>query len=95
MFEVLSENLFFKIAVVVVALFCVVSIFTLNSQRAELESEIDEMNERVSEMNEYILSLEDELETPIDDEDYIIRIARERLNMRLPDEIVFITEYTD
>lgn len=95
MFEAISENFFFKIAVGVIAAFCIISIFTLNSERAELEAEIAEMNDKVDEMNDYVLSLENELETPIDDEDYIIRIARERLNMRLPDEIVFITEYTD
>ncbi len=90
MFEAITDNIFFKIAVAVAAIFCVVTLLSSNAEGEELRAEREQLEEQIAECNEMILSLENDLSAPLDD-DYVIRTAREKLNMRLPEEIVFIT----
>ena len=58
-----------------------VELNSLLEEKAELEQTIEEYSDRVDE-------LEYELEKEIDDE-YIIKIARERLGLHLPGEKIF------
>ena len=58
-----------------------VELNSLLEEKAELEQTIEDYSDRVDE-------LEYELEKEIDDE-YIIKIARERLGLHLPDEKIF------
>ena len=94
MFEAITDNIFFKIALVVIAVFCIITLFSANAQREELRAEHDRLEEMIEEYKEEILSLENDLAAPLDD-DYVIRMARKKLNMRLPEEIVFITNITE
>ena len=93
MFEAIMENIFFKVALAITAVFCVMTLFSANAESEELRAERDRLEALISDYNEEILSLENDLAAPIDD-DYIIRAARRKLNMRLPEEIVFITNVT-
>ena len=52
----------------------------LIEKRDELENEIEELR--------YLI------ESPVD-YDYIVRVAREKLNLHLPDEIVYYNDYND
>ncbi len=92
MLEMISENLIFKIAVGLFAVLCIISIFSFNSEKQELLAQKEALEAQISRCEEEILSMENDLSKPYDDE-YIIRVAREKLNMRLPEEIVFITDY--
>ncbi len=92
MLEMISENLIFKIAVGLFAVLCIISIFSFNTEKQELLAQKAELEEQIACREEEILSMENDLSKPYDD-DYVIRIAREKLNMRLPEEIVFITDY--
>lgn len=92
MLEMISENLIFKIAVGFFAVLCIISIFSFNTEKQELLAQKAELEEQIACCEEEILSMENDLSKPYDD-DYVIRIAREKLNMRLPEEIVFITDY--
>lgn len=59
----------------------------LNSLKAEyavLASEIEAAEDRIAE-------LRSKLDTPFDEE-YVISVARDRLNLRLPDETVFFSD---
>ncbi len=94
MFEAIMENIFFKIAMAVVAVFCVMSLFSTNAEADKLRAENDRLRETIAEYNEEIMSIENDLSAPIDD-DYIIKVARRKLNMRLPEEIVFVTNVTE
>ena len=94
MFEAIMENIFFKIAMAVVAVFCVMSLFSTNAEADKLRAENDRLRETIAEYNEEIMSIENDLAAPIDD-DYIIKVARRKLNMRLPEEIVFVTNVTE
>ena len=89
-----GSNFFLKAAIVVVIIFSLVMIVQLqlefndlSDQREGLSMEIDRLTERIAELN-YQLTM------PFDD-DYIIRTARRRLNLRMPNEIVFINDIRD
>ena len=80
-----------KIAIAVVVLFCVVEIIGFRieysnqrSQQADLQEKIDYYSGRVDE-------LENKLAAPFDDE-YIISVAKEKLNYCLPEEIIFYND---
>lgn len=94
MFEAITENIFFKLAMAVLAVFCVMTLFTTNAEAEKLREENERLEEVIAGYNEEIMSLENDLSAPIDDE-YIIRVARRKLNMRLPEEIVFVTNITN
>jgi len=86
-----KTNFLLKTAFVVFILFCLVTIVKLqfdfnelSDRRADLLLEVDAINERIA-------ALQDTLNTPFDEE-YIIKIAKEKLNMRLPEEIVFYND---
>lgn len=94
MFENITENIFLKIAVIIMAAFCIIMLVSANAEREALMAQRDALEEEIERCRENILSMENDLSKPYDDE-YIIRVAREKLNMRLPEEIVFITDFTD
>jgi len=90
----LRNNFLVKLAILVVVLVCVVSgvsfviqYNTLQQKRDALAADIEAIEERIDEVQAA-------LDTPFDDE-YIIRIAREKLNLRLPEEVVFYNDLTD
>lgn len=88
MLDIIMENIFFKLAVGLVAVFSVVTLLSANAERAELEEQREELINEIEQCEEELLSLKNDLSCPLDDE-YIIRTARKKLNMRLPEEIVF------
>ena len=73
------------IAIVVISLCTFVSgvmIYNANQEKIkELEQQIDDKQEQVDELKSL-------LDSPIDF-DYIVRIAREKLGLHFPDEIIF------
>lgn len=94
MLETVTENIFFKIAIIMMAVFCVITLFSVNAEKQSLEAQRDALKDEIARCRENILSMENDLSKPYDDE-YIIRVAREKLNMHLPEEIVFITDFTN
>lgn len=94
MLEHITENIFFKISLFAVAAFCIITLFSANAEKQELLEKRDALLEQIEETKEEILSMENDLSKPYDD-DYVIRVAREKLNMRLPEEIVFVTDFTN
>lgn len=75
------------------AVFCVITIVTLQMQYNTLQTQKQELTEELSVIANRIEELQNALNTPFDD-DYIIKIAREKLNLRLPEEIVFYNDLT-
>ncbi len=57
---------------------------TLKARRTALEAEIAAAEDRIAALNSA-------LESPFDD-DYVVKVAREKLNLRLPEEIVFYND---
>jgi cell division protein FtsL len=80
-----------KVAVFAFAVFAVFVLvstrFQINEKRAEIEMKQEE-NEKLRDEKE---SLENEL-AGIGNEDHIVDIAKEKLNLRLPEEIIFYND---
>ncbi len=60
----------------------------LQNQKRALAEQIKETEENIEE-TEYLLGI------PLTDKDYIIRIAKEKLGLFLPDEIVYYSDLND
>ena len=60
----------------------------LQNQKRALAEQINETEENIEE-TEYLLDI------PLTDKDYIIRIAKEKLGLFLPDEIVYYSDLND
>ena len=85
---------FIKLAVVVLALVCAVIVVknklevnALAERKAELELKVAEDEEKVGE-------LRNRLDTPFDRE-FIAALAKEKLNLVMPDEVIFYNDLSD
>ncbi len=84
-------NLFVKLALVAFGLFCLATIVSQQFQLNALENKMETLRRQISAKEESVGAIQNRLEEPFDKE-YIIKIAREKLNMRLPNEIVFYSD---
>lgn len=71
----------------------IVSVVRLQLDYNSLKIRRDALAEEIQATAERIEMLETTLDAPFDDE-YIIKIAREKLNLRLPEEIVYYNNLT-
>ena len=88
-----NTNVFVKAAVLVFIVFCTVTIVkmqfefnTLKENKENVEAQIKAYELRIDELES---RLEEQFDTA-----YIIRIARDKLNYRLPEEIIFYNDLT-
>ena len=84
-------NFFIKLAILAVIVFCVVSIVRLRSDLQRLRRDEAALLAQKAAYEEEIEKLKADLAEEMDD-DYIMRIAREKLNYYLPDEIIFFND---
>ena len=84
-------NFFIKLTVAVIIVVCLIGILRLQLQFSELNEEKKALEARLEEYNEDIEELKAEIERPFDDE-YVIRVAREKLGYHLPDEIIYYND---
>lgn len=84
----LKNSGFFRMIVFAMMIVGVVSIVKLQLEYNSLKVRRDALLAEIQNTGERIEMLQSSLDTPFDD-DYIIKIAREKLNLRLPEEIVY------
>lgn len=84
-------NIFVRIAVIIVIVVCLITILKLQIQFNKLNEEKKILSAQVEEYEEDIEELKAEIERPFDDE-YVIRVAREKLGYHLPDEIIYYND---
>ena len=84
-------NIFVRIAVIIVIVVCLITILKLQIQFNKLNEEKKVLAAQVEEYQEDIEELKAEIERPFDDE-YVIRVAREKLGYHLPDEIIYYND---
>lgn len=84
-------NLFVRIALVIIVLVCLFTIVKLQIQFNELNETRKELENEVKNEENEIEKLDAELQLPFDDE-YVIRVAREKLGYHLPDEIIYYND---
>lgn len=89
--ERLKLNVFVRIAFVMVIVFLAVTAIKIQLEINELEEKKTALNEQIDDYVFSIDKIQNDLNTPVDD-DYIIRIAKEKLNLRLPEEIIFYND---
>ena len=79
---------FFRVLIFAMMIIGIVSVVRLQLDYNSLKIRRDALAEEIQATTERIEMLETTLDAPFDDE-YIIKIAREKLNLRLPEEIVY------
>ncbi len=84
-------NIFVRLAVIIVIIVCLITILKLQIQFNKLNEEKKLLQAQVDEYEEDIEELRAEIERPFDDE-YVIRVAREKLGYHLPDEIIYYND---
>lgn len=84
----LKNSGFFRMIIFAMMIVGVVSIVKLQLEYNSLKVRRDALLAEIQNAGERIEMLQSSLDTPFDD-DYIIKIAREKLNLRLPEEIVY------
>ena len=84
-------NFFIKLTILVVICFCAVNIIRLRTEYNSLRALEAELRAQKEEYEERIDRLKEELDHPMDDE-YVMRIAREKLGYYLPDEVIFFND---
>ena len=86
-----SKNLFVKIAVLIFSVFCFITLLSLKLKNNRLQDTADDLNRQVLEYTEYITELQATLDAPMDEE-YVAEIARDKLGLRHPQEVVFYSD---
>lgn len=86
-----SKNLFLKIAVLIFSVFCFITLLSLKLKNNSLQDTADNLNRQVLEYTEYINELQATLDAPMDEE-YVAEIARDKLGLRHPQEVVFYSD---
>jgi len=89
--ERLKLNVFVRIALVLTLVFLAVAAIKIQLEINELKEKKDTLEERKENYVFSIDKIQNDLNTPVDD-DYIIRVAKEKLNLRLPEEIIFYND---
>ena len=90
----MSHNAVIKVAAVMLLLLAVVSVFFLRLQFNSLKEQRDELVLSIEALEEDIEQIENNLAAELDDA-YVVEIAKDKLNLRLPDEIIFYNDLTD
>lgn len=80
-----------KIAIAIAVVFCIVRIVSYQIEYTNLKSQQEDIQEKIDYYTERVDELENKLEAPFDDE-YIIKVAKEKLNYCLPEEIIFYND---
>lgn len=87
-------NLIIRISFVLIFIFLLVSVINLQVRMKDLRDKREEKIEKVNKISDRIDELEIRISAPMDD-DYIERVARERLGFRNPNEIIFYNDIAD
>ena len=90
----MSQNVIVKIASVFLLLLAVISVFSLRLQFNSLKEQRDQLTVSIEALEEDIEKIEKKLASELDDA-YVVEIAKDKLNLRLPDEIIFYNDLTD
>lgn len=89
-----NTGIFVKLAIFALATFAVVSIVYLQLTINEERTKRDTLKAEVGALEEERDELKNQVDAPMDEE-YIIDIAKEKLNLRLPEEIIFYNNLYD
>lgn len=89
---ILTAGRFLLIALIISSVIIFISGFI---RYTELQNDKRALQEQIAQKEESIEEKEYLLDIPLTDKDYIIRIAKEKLGLFLPDEIVYYSDLND
>ncbi len=81
-----------KLVFAVFMIFCLFTLFKLKIELDTLKEEYSECEAVVSEYQAHIAKLENKLKNDTLDEDYVEDVAKDKLNLVLPEEIIFYND---
>lgn len=87
----IKMNFFVKAAIFTFICFCLISIINLQFELNELKKSNVSLNNKIESYSDNIEQITEQLALPYDNE-YIERVARDKLNYRMPDEIIFFND---
>ena len=82
------RNMFVRICMLVLLAAFVIMFVSLHLKQNDLLQKAARLDGEIAQMHENINELQAEIDRPFDD-DYVAEIAREKLGLRYPQEIVF------
>ena len=85
---------FIKLAVIVLALVCAVIVVKNKIEVNSLAERKSELEAKVAADEEKVGELQNRLDTPLDRE-FIAALAKEKLNLVMPDEVVFYNDLSE
>ena len=88
------SNLIIRVAFTLIFIFLFVSVINLQVKLKDLRDQREELLETMEQRQDEIDKLELRIATPIDEE-YIERVAREKLGYRMPNEVIFYNDIPD
>lgn len=88
------NNIFVRLTVLVMLITMLVLSARLLMEYNELRERADQLRLQVEHSNHEIEALRVQLDAPFD-ENYVIRIAKEKLNLSLPQEIIFYNDLNE
>jgi len=91
MAKVRETSIFVKLAAFVLVVFFANIIVQLQLQYNEYKLQRDELQSQVSKLEDEKEELQNKADAEVD-EDYIIEAAKEKLNLRMPEEIIFYND---
>ena len=93
MFEKKKLSLFAKVALLAFFAFCAITVVSQYLSMHDLEKTEAELQRQQQILQEDIDRIQDQLDRPFDEE-YIQKVAREKLGYHLPQEIIFYNDLT-
>lgn len=89
-----SNRVFEKIAILTFCVFCSISLIVLQLEKNDLKEDAAELQTQINELQEYADELQAALDEPFDQE-YIEEIAKSKLGLRYPQEVIFYSNATN
>lgn len=84
----IAGSIIVKSAIILFAVFCVITVIRLQFKNNDIKSEIGEMNEKLEAAEKNLDDLKRQADEPYDEE-YISGVAKEKIGLRYPDEVIF------
>ena len=87
-------RLLLKVAIIVFVIFAILAIAPLQMKYNKIKSEYEALQNQIDEYNSSIENLENQVSLPFDDE-YVEQVARDKLGLCYPDEIIVENNLND
>lgn len=89
-----GSSIFVRMAILALLVCTLILAARLMMEYNDLREEADALRAKIADTEQNIEALQDQLDAPFD-HDYVIKIAKEKLNLSLPQEIIFYNDLNE